>query len=104
MAVPVKTDFPADSPFFTLVSMTTTTLKIGIAGGSLATGGQTVTLRKGKPLTLMNTADGTRYVIVFVSVGDTTTPSTSTPSSGTTTTAAPTTTTPTTGTSTTAGK
>jgi hypothetical protein len=96
MAVPVKTDFPSDSPFFTLVSMTTTTVKIGIAGGSLATGANTVLLKKGKPLTLMNTADGTRYVIVFVSVGDTTTP-------GTATTPPPTTTTPATGTSTTAG-
>jgi hypothetical protein len=97
MAVTVKTDFPVDSPYFTLVSMTTTTVKIGIAGGSLANGSNTVTLKKGKPLTLMNTADGTRYVIVFVSVGDTTVPGASTtPTTGapTTTTTTPTTTTP----------
>lgn len=101
MAVNVKTDFPLDSPFFSLVAITATTVKIGIAGGSLATGSPTVTLKKGKPLTLMNTADGTRYVLVFVSVGDTTTPA----ASSSTTPAAPTTTTttPTTGTSTTAG-
>ena len=103
MAVTVKTDFPLDSPFFSLVSMTATTLKIGIAGGSLATGSPTVTLKKGKPLTLMNTADGTRYVLVFVSVGDSTTPaaSASTPVTPTIP-AIPTT--PTTGTSTTAGQ
>lgn len=100
MAVTVKTDFPVDSPFFSLVAITATTVKIGIAGGSLATGSPTVTLKKGKPLTLMNTADGTRYVLVFVSVGDTTTPSASAATTATTTT---TTTTPTAGTSTTAG-
>ena len=101
MAVTVKTDFPVDSPFFSLVAITATTVKIGIAGGSLATGAPTVTLRKGKPLTLMNTADGTRYVLVFVSVGDTTTPSASPSTSAPATTT--TTTTPTTGTSTTPG-
>jgi hypothetical protein len=73
MAVTVATDFPADSPFFHLVSLTATTAKIGIAGGTLATG-STVTLKKGKAVTLMNTADGTRYILVLISMGDTTTP------------------------------
>ena len=41
-------------------------MKIGIAGGSLAGGGQTVTLAKGKTLTLMNTADGTKYALQLV--------------------------------------
>jgi hypothetical protein len=102
MAVNVKADFPVDSPFFNLVSLTATTANIGIAGGSLATGSKTVPLKKGKPLTLMNTADGTRYVLIFISVGDTTVPASSTSTSGTTTTT-PTTTTPT-GTSTTPGR
>jgi hypothetical protein len=87
MAVTVKTDFPADSPFFHLVSLTATTAKVGIAGGTLATG-STVTLKKGKAVTLMNTADGTRYILVLISMGDTTTPA----AAGTTT--APPTTTP----------
>jgi hypothetical protein len=82
------------------VSLTSTTAQIGIAGGSLATGSKTVPLKKGKPVTLMNTADGTRYVLIFVSVGDTTTPASAT-TTGTTTTA--TTATPTVGTPTTAG-
>jgi hypothetical protein len=73
IAVVVKTDFPADSPFFRLVALTATTAKIGIAGGSLATGSPTVTLKKGKAVTLMNTADGTRYVLVLISMGDATT-------------------------------
>jgi hypothetical protein len=94
MAVTIKTDFPADSPFFTLVSLTSTTAKIGIAGGSLATGSPTVTLKKGKALTLMNTADGTRYILVLVSLGDTTTPVAPTTGTTPTTSTTPTTTTP----------
>jgi hypothetical protein len=60
--------FPTADPVFTLVSLTATTAKIGIAGGSLESGSQTVTLKKNKPVTLMNTADGTRYVLRLVSV------------------------------------
>jgi hypothetical protein len=93
MAVSVKSDFPTDSPFFRLVSLTSTTAKIGIAGGSLATGTPTVTLKKGKPVTLMNTADGTRYVLVLVAFGDTTTPVAATTAT-TPATTTPTTTTP----------
>jgi hypothetical protein len=60
-----------------------------------------VTLKKGKALTLMNTADGTRYILVLISMGDTTTPGAS--SGGTSTTPTPTTGTSTTSTTTTAG-
>jgi hypothetical protein len=58
--------FPAADPVFQLVSVTKTTAKVGISGGSLSTG-TTVTLTKGKKVTLMNTADGTRYELVLVS-------------------------------------
>jgi hypothetical protein len=67
-SVRVGADFPASSPTFTLVSLTRTSAKIGITGGSLESGSATVTLTKNKPLTLMNTADGTRYVLRLVSV------------------------------------
>ena len=60
--------FPALEPVFRLVSVTRREVKIGIAGGSYATGAQTVTLVRAKPLTLMNTADGTRYELRLVSV------------------------------------
>ena len=60
--------FPASDPYFKLVSLTKKGAKISIAGGSLANGAPTVTLTKNKPLTLMNTADGTRYVLRLVSV------------------------------------
>jgi hypothetical protein len=67
--VPVGGKFPASNPTFVLVSLTKSAAKIGIAGGSLEGSKQTVTLKKGVPLTLMNTADGTRYVLRLVSVG-----------------------------------
>jgi hypothetical protein len=65
--VAVGATFPAADPVFRLVSVTKTTAKIAIAGGSLSTGNGTVTLTKGKKLTLMNTADGTRYELVLLS-------------------------------------
>jgi hypothetical protein len=52
---------------FILVSLTRTAAKIGIAGGSYETGAATVTLTQGKSVTLMNTADGTRYVLRLIS-------------------------------------
>jgi hypothetical protein len=66
--VRVGAQFPASNPTFVLVSLTKTTAKVGIAGGSLAGSAQTVTLKRNVPLTLMNTADGTRYVLRLVSV------------------------------------
>ena len=62
-SVAVGSSFPAGSPVFTLVSLTPSAAKIGIAGGSYENGAATVTLAKGKTITLMNTADGTRYVL-----------------------------------------
>jgi hypothetical protein len=67
--VAVGAQFPASSPTFVLVSLTKSSAKVGIAGGSIEGSKQTVTLKKGVPLTLMNTADGTRYVLRLVSVG-----------------------------------
>ena len=60
--------FPAADPVFTLVSLTKKAAKVAIAGGSLENGAPTVTLTKGKALTLLNTADGTRYVLRLLSV------------------------------------
>jgi hypothetical protein len=61
--------FPEGEPIFKLVSLKRTTAKIGIVDGTYASGSPTITLRKGgKPVTLMNTADGTTYVLRLVSV------------------------------------
>jgi hypothetical protein len=67
--IQVGGQFPTSDPAFTLVSLTATSAKIGISGGSFEGGSQTVTLKRNKPLTLMNTADGTRYVLRLLSVG-----------------------------------
>ena len=63
--VEVKHAFPAATPLFQLVSIAPDGLsvQIGIAGGSLESGQATVTLTNGKPLTLVNTADGIRYTL-----------------------------------------
>jgi hypothetical protein len=49
--------FPKEEEIFELVSLTATSAKIGIAGGS----------EKGKKVTLQNTADGTQYDLILVS-------------------------------------
>ena len=74
--VATNTDFPQPSatdptvvPLFHLVSVTAHTATISIAGGSYATGAPTVTLRENKPVTLMNTADGTRYTLILKPLG-----------------------------------
>jgi hypothetical protein len=70
--VTVGTDFPQASaanpdavPLFHLVALTAHSAKISIAGGSYSNGAATVTLTENKPLTLMNTADGTRYKLIL---------------------------------------
>ena len=75
-SVAVGTDFPQASatdasvtPLFHLVSLTAHSAKISIVGGSYANGAPAVTLGENKPLTLMNTADGTRYKLILKPVG-----------------------------------
>jgi hypothetical protein len=65
--VGVGGSFPQEDPLFVLVSLTATKAKIGISGGSLDTGSSTVTLVKGKKMTLQNTVDGARYELVLIS-------------------------------------
>ena len=67
-SVKVGAQFPAADPVFTLVSLTKKAAKVAIAGGSLENGAAAVTLTKTKALTLLNTADGTRYVLRLLSV------------------------------------
>ena len=75
-SVAVGNDFPDASstdpsiqPLFHLVSLSSHSAKISIVGGSYASGSATVTLQENKPVTLMNTADGTRYKITLKPVG-----------------------------------
>ena len=90
--VPAGTDFPQASatdptvvPLFHLVSLTAHTAKISIVGGAYSTGARTVTLKEKKAITLMNTADGTRYKLILMPLG------TEVPTSGGSTTNSPTT-------------
>lgn len=75
-SVAVGNDFPDASstdpsiqPLFHLVSVTAHSAKISIVGGSYASGSATVTLQENKAVTLMNTADGTRYKLILKPVG-----------------------------------
>jgi hypothetical protein len=65
--VDVGASFPKSQRLFRLASLGPYGAKIGVAGGSLAGGGDTVTLERGKPLTLENTASGERYRLRLVS-------------------------------------
>jgi hypothetical protein len=68
-------NFPANNPvpstngLFQLVSLTAHSATITIVGGSYASGSQTLTLKENKPVTLVNTADGTRYTLVLYPQG-----------------------------------
>jgi hypothetical protein len=64
--VEVGKDFPAADPVFHLVALTRSVAKIAIAGGSYADGAATVTLKKGKTLTLENTADGSLFTLRLI--------------------------------------
>ena len=75
-SVAVGNNFPEESstdpsiqPLFHLVSVTAHSAKISIVGGSYANGAAAVTLQENKPVTLMNTADGTRYKLILKPVG-----------------------------------
>jgi hypothetical protein len=60
---------PSVQPLFHLISTTAHSAKISIVGGSYANGAPAVTLQENKPVTLMNTADGTRYKLILKPVG-----------------------------------
>jgi hypothetical protein len=67
--VATASDFPQANPLFHLVSVTAHSAKIAIAGGSYSSGATTVTLNENKPVTLVNTADGTRYTLILKPLG-----------------------------------
>ncbi len=67
--VATASDFPQANPLFHLVSVTAHSAKISIAGGSYSSGAAAVTLRENKPVTLVNTADGTRYTLILKPLG-----------------------------------
>ncbi|MFL5949976.1 MAG: hypothetical protein ACJ74M_00025 [Gaiellaceae bacterium] len=95
-SVAAGNDFPDASatdasiqPLFHLISVTAHTAKISIVGGSYANGAPAVTLQENKPVTLMNTADGTRYKLILKPVGTAVAAPTAPSSSGSTTVTVP---------------
>jgi hypothetical protein len=80
--VSVGGNFPASQPLFHLVSVSEHSAKISIAGGALANGEGSVTLKEGEPITLMNTSDGTRYKLQLYPQGTKVTATTSTSTTG----------------------
>jgi len=90
MGVAINTDFPTSGVVFSrigslfhLASLTKTTAKVTIVGGSYADGAPALSLTVGKPVTLQNTADGTRYTLVLEPQG-TQIPTTTTPTASAT--------------------
>lgn len=65
----VGTPFPAATPMFLLASVSAKSVEIKVAdGGSFASGAPALKLTLGKPVTLVNTADGTRFVLLLKAV------------------------------------
>lgn len=60
---------PPAEPIFRLHSLARGRVRVAIVGGSYADGAATILVRVGKPLTLENTADGTRYELRLLWVG-----------------------------------
>jgi hypothetical protein len=67
-AVDVKDKFPKADPTFVLLSLKPKVAQIGVVGGGF-TGGQTIALKMGQPLTLVNTATGARYTLKLLYSG-----------------------------------
>lgn len=67
--VALEAAFPQATPMFLLDALEAKSATIKVAeGGSFASGGGTLELEVGKPITLVNTADGTRFVVELKSV------------------------------------
>lgn len=71
--VALKGTFPGSEDIFrvTAIAKDGKSVKIAVVGGKYDSGQATATLKKGEKLTLVNTADGTRYVILFKDSCDT---------------------------------
>jgi len=64
--VRVGQSFPSSNPLFRLVSAAHGVARIGIANGSYSSGARTIALTVGHTMTLVDTADGVRYVLRLI--------------------------------------
>ena len=69
MNFPVANPVSSTNGLFQLISLTAHSAIVTIVGGSYASGAQTLTLKENKPVTLVNTADGTRYTLLLYPQG-----------------------------------
>jgi hypothetical protein len=60
--------FPKSDPVFRIAKANRSVAKIGVIGGSYTAGGPLLTLKKGKPVTLLDTSTGKRYRLLLLSV------------------------------------
>jgi hypothetical protein len=66
---PTASTIATTNGLFELVSLTAKTATVSVVGGSYASGSQTLKLEVGKAVTLVNTADGTRYTLLLYAQG-----------------------------------
>ncbi|HJX49018.1 MAG TPA: hypothetical protein VJ375_14320 [Gaiellaceae bacterium] len=66
---PTASTIATTNGLFKLVSLTAKTATVSVVGGSYASGSQTLKLTVGKSVTLVNTADGTRYTLLLYPPG-----------------------------------
>jgi hypothetical protein len=64
--VPKGGMFPLAEPLFRVVALGPRRVQIGLVTGSFADGSRVLKLRRGHKLTLVDTTNGSRYVILFV--------------------------------------
>jgi len=60
--------FPVKQPLFRIISLGKKRVEIGLVTGSFADGGRTLSLVRGRKLTLLDRSDGSRFVFVFEQV------------------------------------
>lgn len=66
---PTTSTIASTNGLFKLVSLTAKTATVSVVGGSYASGSQTLKLTVGNAVTLVNTADGTRYTLLLYPQG-----------------------------------
>jgi hypothetical protein len=68
-SIKVGESFPEAAQMFVLLTVRAKSATIGVSeGGGFSSGGEKLALELGKPVTLVNTADGTRFVVELKSV------------------------------------
>jgi hypothetical protein len=83
--VQAKQSFPAAAPMFEVESISAKEISVSVLDGGYQNGAPALKLAKGRVVTLMNTADGARYRLVYAGMARVPTASLPTPAASTTT-------------------